>query len=160
MSLHAGIECTFQSLQSGETFTLALSVTWRIAGENLIRDRLGPGASAGDLFDAWLAWVGGPFPHGRVPVSWYVEGPTLEGLPGDPLSEGADFLARYTQPVRVDSGQPLDWHDLPVQERSSGFGPEAGSFISEVAGWSPKRGQGTVKAAVLRRSANSAKVAL
>ncbi len=107
--------------------------------------------SAAELFDQWAARVAGEYPNDLIPIYWFIsseEAAKFEGMPftynhreGErPLD---DFLHYYHWPKNVETGEPLNWMEVPVIKKTwqHGDGWTKGGFIPEATGWTPSIAQ-------------------
>lgn len=139
----------FNSRRTGQAFEVGLYAYWEANLESMHQDYTSKGMEAGDLLAQWASLREHP-PSGLVSISWSVRGDTIsEPMPfqfeDDPSVKGENFLSHFTWPTNVESGEPLNWLSLPVQDKLWDLKrADASGFIQEATGWKPSTLQPSV----------------
>ena len=144
---------TWESLRSGNPWERPLAAYWEVEWL-AISDDYGPlEISAEELLQEWITRVGERHPDGLIPIYWYVFSPedSLGPFPqAGVLFEAApfahkpfpdddeDFLTFFSWPMHAVTGQPLNWHSLPVVDQCwNESRPDEGGFVQQATGWKP-----------------------
>lgn len=146
-----------ESLRSNHTKTLALFAYWEAAYDPMSDDYIPEEIAAAPLFDMWAATVARLYPGGLIPIFWFVKGHGfLEGMPHeynhyDHTPE--NLLTYFTHPVHKETGQRLNWAELPVSNKlwDKRHG-DKGGFIQSATGWKPSPLQPFVYLPTLREA--------
>ena len=102
--------------------------------------------SASDLMKLWVGRIRSRgFSGELIPIYWYVENEDARVLESMPFQyehytghAREDFLTFFTWPVDAETGQKLNWLDLPVLDKEwNNERSHKGGFIQEATGWKP-----------------------
>lgn len=148
LTYESDIRWRYTALGSGHEKVGALGLGWEVEGDPISDPYLPEDISALELLEHWLSWLWErkPFdedlgvPH--VPIRWFVRGidsGTLEGAPPImPLDRRDNFLTFYSHPENEQTGEPVNWLRLPVQEKLWGTDrADKGGFLQEATGFKP-----------------------
>lgn len=139
----------FSTRRGGHTRETPLALEWEPNGASISDNWLPDEIDARDLWRTWVEWLhdkgfdselGAPW----VRIDWFVQGEvTFESapfayLPTDWPGTREDFLAHYTWPVDVATGERVNFVRLPViDKRWTQRRSNKGGFIQEALGWKP-----------------------
>lgn len=149
------VRWSFTSLATDVEKVGPLELSWELTGDPISDDY----TLDNNPLEIWRAWIasvrereaydkhlGAPY----VPIHWYVAGEESGTFEAAPYAEkikatDEDFLSYYTVPVNTETGEPVNWLRLPVQEKLWREGNAAkGGFVTEVSGWKPSPFLGAV----------------
>ena len=109
------------------------------------------------MFALWARVAGQNHRDGRVPIMWIVDGPLFcEMLPGQRPPFGPPtphYLQFWEPPVDPETGEVVDWDELPMHIHPSG------DFIERLTGWSPSLLQANVSLGMLKDRVAARRVA-
>jgi hypothetical protein len=161
--------------RGAEEFTCELAYVWEANFSAMSDDYLPEDISARDLYLKWArryeghlsAEHPGRYVFGEISISWYIASPdkptrVFEAAPGqqhEPGSAGIgeDFRTHFTLPVHAETGEPLNWLRLPVENKGwNAKQSDKGGFVQEALGWKPAPLQHTMNAAYLAAMAGIA----
>lgn len=146
---------TYQSRRSDHSRTEELTLGWEVSGDPISDSYRTDEIPAIDLFDLWFDRHGAEN-NGLLSIYWSVY-PVTEAAPLQAAWAGSpDFLTYWTDPIDLRTGAPLNWLELPVDDKQwSTRGGDKGGFIQEATGWKPSALQPYVYAPALRAAADA-----
>ncbi|NDK32438.1 hypothetical protein FH975_11780 [Nesterenkonia sp. Hz 6-5] len=113
---------------------VALELSWELKGDPISDDYTSSEISAERLFAKWLRKPDIENAQ-NLRIDWVVL-PVGEDAPF--RGEDEDFLSFYTWPVHSETGERLNWTQVPVQDKGwSAECQDKGGFIQEFPGWKP-----------------------
>jgi len=134
---------TASSLKTNYTWHGALEAYWEVSFDPISDDFTPDDMSATELFEMWVDKVSQKYPDGLIPILWCVtsrDAGKFEFMPfqfqNNPLP--FNFLTYFTWPVHKETGEQLNWLELPVIDKFWNHQvADKGGFIQEVTGWKP-----------------------
>ncbi|MFG3702407.1 hypothetical protein ACGF5C_31670 [Micromonospora sp. NPDC047620] len=159
---------TFRSRASGYRKEEPLRLYWELHCDPISDDWLPDEISAEELWRLWITryprdeQAEAQFGTGAMRIWWFVDGHSVfEGAPfqhpGASRQGADDFLAHYTVPINVNTGEHIQWTRLPVVDKLWQPGrADKGGFIQEATGWKPSPLQPYVDVRQLARAARLA----
>jgi hypothetical protein len=141
--MEKGIRCTFYPIDPPAPHKIIeteLFASWEVdlsaISDNYTPDEI----TAEELFFIWAEKAIKHYPDGLIPIYWSVRGfpkGISEAMPFQYL-EGSDFLTYFSYPIRVDTGKPLNFADLPIIDKYWNTSKaDKGGFIQEFLKWKP-----------------------
>ena len=141
----------FRHVERGHECTAHLTAVWEADFDSMSDDFDPLEISASSLFMRWARRVSKKYTDGLIPISWFVDVSggnckTFEFMPFQlvhfPMSVEKDFLTFFTWPQNANSGDLLNWFELPIADKlwhstQAGTGADKGGFIQEATGWKP-----------------------
>ena len=113
----------FTFLETGTESIGTLKVYWEVSNDWISDDYTPLEIKAKKLFDKWVALVEKKYPNNLIPIYWYVEvkGNNTSGFETMPfqheLQSSKNFLDYYSYPIDCETGKPLNWLSLPVNDK-------------------------------------------
>jgi len=133
-----------RTLRSDYEWEGKLVAYWEIEYDPISDNYTQEEISAEELFDLWVNKViDEKYPNNMIPIYWFVaceEERKFEWMPFQHIiSElGQNFLSFYTWPINKETGEKLDWFNLPVVDKYwNRKRTSKGGFIQEFTGWKP-----------------------
>ena len=136
----------FQGRRSGDPWRTDLRASWELVLDPISEDFSAETMSASDLMKLWVGRIRSRgFSGGLIPIYWYVESEDARVLESMPFQyehytghAREDFLTFFTWPVDAETGQKLNWLELPVLDKEwNTERSHKGGFIQEATGWKP-----------------------
>jgi len=137
----------FQQRRGGLECHAALEAYWEVHLDPISDDFTQEEISAVDLFSRWARQIRKKSEDELIRISWFVnvEGPDVKTFEYMPFQlrhwrtdNPEDFLSFFTWPTNVQTGDYLNWLELPVVDKL--WRPSRankGGFLQEATGWKP-----------------------